>query len=88
MTRTSISSLFLLLIACEGNPSTPPSAPAPEAPTPPKEAPALSAKAPEAPIDLEAVPVEEDFELEAETTVNAGNLAATLDALEKELEAK
>ena len=72
----TISSVALLLFACDRG-----AAPAQEATT-------VATKAPEPPVDLESIAVEEDFEQEAETRVNTANLAATLDELEKEIDAQ
>ena len=97
MSSTPLRSLTTFFaIACESSAPAPASTPAPTptsapaaeaAPTPPVPPTQLAAKAP-APAALDGVPVEEDFEQEAETKVNAANLVATLDDLEKEIGAK
>ncbi|MFZ5889547.1 MAG: hypothetical protein ACOY0T_00615 [Myxococcota bacterium] len=74
-----------LLVACAKKAapeesSATPSAPVSSAPaTPPAPAPARAT------IDVEAVPVEEDFEEEAQKTLSASNLASQLDQIEKEI---
>ncbi len=79
----SLSGVALLLLACEREAP----APAPQAPpAPPQETTAVAPKAPETSVDLDSIAVEEDFEQEAETRVNAANLEATLDELEKEID--
>jgi hypothetical protein len=81
----SISSVALLLLACDrGAPPAEEAAPAAvqEAPT------TVATKAPEPSTFLDSIPVEEDFEQEAETRVNAATLGATLDELEKEIDAQ
>ena len=60
---------------------TPPAAPAPE---PPKPADVSAASA----VDVENLPVEEDFEEEAEKEVTAANLNQKLDEFEKEIVAE
>lgn len=45
----------------------------------------VAAAAPEAVIDVESLPVQEQFEQEAEREVDSKNLVAKLDELEKEI---
>ena len=60
--------------ATEQASATPPAAPAPVAATPP-------------PVDVDSLPVEEQFEADAEKELTAANLNAKLDELEKEINA-
>lgn len=72
----------LLVLACESK------TPAPAAEKPPTPTAATDtpiAKAPESTVDLESVPVEEDFEEQAATELSPANLEAKLDELEKEI---
>lgn len=81
----SISSVALLLLACDRDaPQAEQAAAAPAA----QEATAVATKAPEPSAPADSIAVEEDFEEEAETRVNAATLAATLDDLEKEIDAQ
>ncbi|HET7541757.1 MAG TPA: hypothetical protein VFK05_17905 [Polyangiaceae bacterium] len=75
------------LPACEKK-ETPPAvdSAAVSAPAPTPVAPSAVAEAPPA-IDVESLPVEEDFDAEAEKTVTLSNMNAQLDALEKEINA-
>lgn len=77
--------MLLLLSACKKEEPPPPSvavvAPAPAA-TSAEEA------AADPPVDLESLPVEEDFEEEAEKEVTAATLVKKLDELEKEIESE
>ncbi|HWO09720.1 MAG TPA: hypothetical protein VNN80_09585 [Polyangiaceae bacterium] len=88
MNRKLMLPLGLLVFACESKEPAPTPQPAAPPPAAPSSAAAKAettiAQAP-APVDLESVPVEEDFEQEAATQVDAKNLKATLDALEKEI---
>lgn len=80
----SIASVALLLLACDRN--APPAEQKGEANM--QETTTVATKAPEPSVDLDSIAVEEDFEQEAETRVNAASLAATLDELEKEIDAQ
>jgi hypothetical protein len=83
MISKSISSAALLLFAC--NREAPP---APQtSPAPVQETTTVATQAPEPSASVDPIAVEEDFEQEAETRVNAATLAATLDELEKEIDA-
>jgi hypothetical protein len=82
---------LVALVACEKKQETPaPTAndtPATQTPTP---APATPDKALAATttVDLEKVPVEEQFEKEVETEITAANFEQQLDSLEKEVKAQ
>ena len=84
MIRNSLCALavVLVVVGCEKK-----EAPAPVTDTP--AAPAAQAipvaAAAEPVIDLDTLPVEEEFEEEAEKEVTAANLVAKLDELEKEI---
>jgi hypothetical protein len=86
MIRRSIVILAtVLLLACKKE--EPPPAPAAE-PTPVATVPAAAPAAPAEPVvDLDKVPVEEDFEEEAEKEVTPATLLKTVDELEKEISA-
>lgn len=95
MSRVILCTASLLLAAaCSGEPR-PESEPAPEPALPPVT-PAAPAPAPiaeqQAAAELEPtpeeLPVQEDFETEAEQMVTLANYRAELDKLEKELDAK
>ena len=80
----SISSVAWLLFACDRD-----APPAPETSgASVQQATAVATKAPEPSAFIDSIPVEEDFEQEAETRVNAATLAATLDELEREIDAQ
>jgi hypothetical protein len=78
------------LVACkkeEPAPTPPPEevkvvAPAPQAPTMP------AAVAAEPVVDLDSLPVEEDFEEEAEKDITTANLSKKVEELEKEMSAE
>lgn len=75
-----------LLSACdkkEAPPADVTASPSAEAVAPPS--PLATAKAPAA-VDLNTLPVEEDFESEAETELTQANLSARLDQLDKEID--
>jgi hypothetical protein len=81
-----LTSLSLsLLPACEKKEAPPP--PATEAtPTPPAPAtPPTAAAVAEPVVDVSTLPVEEQYEAEAESEITATNVAAKLDELDKEL---
>ena len=87
MRHLALGFTLLALAACSKK--EPPAPPAPE-PTPTVAAPVASAPAPEPSAATAAapdVPVEEDFEDEANQTVTSQTLDAQLDALEKEIKA-
>jgi hypothetical protein len=78
-----------MLLGCEKKQETPaPSTDAPvvQAPTPAPAAPEKAMAATS--IDLEKVPVEEQFEKEVEAEVTPANFEQQLDALEKEVRAE
>ena len=81
---------LVMLLGCEKKEETPAptanEAPAAQTPTP---APAVPEKAMAATsIDLDKVPVEEQFEKEVEAEVTPANFEQQLDALEKEVRAE
>jgi len=81
-----LASALVVCAACskKEEPSAPPPAPAEtQAAAPPTP---TVAAATEAVVDLETVPVEEEFEEEAEKELTPANLVTKLDAVEKELE--
>jgi hypothetical protein len=84
----ALVALVVTSVACEKK-ETPPPADTGEKPstaaTPPAPPP-VAAAAPAA-IDLDSLPVEEEFEAEAEKEVTSANLNAKLDELEKEISA-
>ena len=82
-------SVCLTLAACDKKEAPPTSdSAAANAPVPaaPSAAPTVLAATPPV-IDLDSLPVEEDFEGEAEKTLTLTNLNTQLDALEKEINA-
>jgi hypothetical protein len=83
MNRKLILPLAVLCFACESKEPAPAAAPS-AAPAQPQAQTAI-ARDPAPAVDLDSVPVEEDFEQEAATQLDAKNLGATLDALEKEI---
>lgn len=92
MTRFIATLGLLTLVACSKKEAPPAPAPAPETPiaasvTPPSPSEAAAAPAPSASAAAADVPVEEDYEDEANLKVNAQTLDAQLDALEKEIKA-
>jgi hypothetical protein len=88
VSRSVVFALVALLAACsKQEPPAPEAAPVPTqapAPTPSAAAPVPSASVAATPED---VPVEEDFEDEAGSSVTAQTLDSQLDALEKEIKA-
>ena len=88
---TTVLCVGTLLLACGKSdrpvPQPEPRAPAPSAspaPDAPPDAPSEAKAAPTA----EELPIQEDFEQEAETRVTADNYSSELDAIEKALEAE
>jgi hypothetical protein len=68
-------------------------APAPTGDAPAAQAPSVAAAAPEkapsaAPLDMEKIPVEEQFESEVEAEITPANFEQQIDSLEKELKAE
>ena len=88
MMRPVIALSALLVAAALGcdKKETPPS---PTEAAPPTEAaqPATPPPAPEPVVDVDSLPVEEQYEAEAEKEITADNMTAKLDELEKELAA-
>ncbi len=86
--RLSLLGALVLLVSVACNKKETPAAPAPE--TAPATATAEAAAAPAAAepvVDVDSLPVEEQYEAEAEQEITASNLTAKLDELEKELAA-
>jgi hypothetical protein len=81
--------MFGALVACkkEEPAPAPPEQAAPVAP-PAQSSTMPAAVAAEPPIDLGSVPVEEDFEEEAEKDITASNVEKKVDELEKEMSAE
>ena len=78
---------LILCAACKKE--EPPPAPATETPAAPVSEAPKTAEVPAAPaVDVENLPVEEDFEEEAEKEVTAANLNQKLDEFEKEIAAE
>ena len=87
--RVSIAACALCacwLLAC-GNDERPPAEPAPVAPPPAAKAPEPAAAEPQDPT-ADELPLQEDFEPEAEQQINDVNFKAELDAIEKEMDAE
>lgn len=83
--KLTIGLLLVLVVACK---KEEPPAPSQVTVVPPAEpAPAATPAAAEPTVDLESVPVEEDFEEEAEKELTVANLPKRLDELEKEIDA-
>ena len=82
--------LLAALIGCEKKPD----APAPTSDTPAAQAPAAPVAPPEKPIpaatalDIEKIPVEEQFESEVEAEITPANFEQQIESLEKELKAE
>jgi hypothetical protein len=76
---------LLVLVGCEKKQEPPPQADTPvvQTPTPTPAAPVAATV-----IDLEKVPVEEQFEKEVESEVTPANFEQQLEALEKEVKAE
>jgi hypothetical protein len=84
----ALSALVLLSLAACDKKETAPTAPS-ESP-PPAAVPAPAAAAPAAAepvVDVATLPVEEQYEADAEKEITADNLSAKLDELEKEISA-
>lgn len=79
---------LLTLSACEKK-ETPAPAPETTAATPPAASavPAAAAPAPEPVVDVASLPVEEQYEADADKEITAANLSTKLDELEKEIAA-
>jgi hypothetical protein len=85
MKRWLVAAALMTLAACEKKEAPPPTTEAPAAPAPVAAAPAAPAAEPV--VDVATLPVEEQFEAEAEKQLTAENLSAKLDELEKEIAA-
>jgi hypothetical protein len=77
---------LLLLPGCERKEAPPTEVDKPAPVAAPAVTPSASKPA-EPVVDVDALPVEEEFESEAEKTITPANLNAQLDALEKEIDA-
>ena len=86
MKRAFIAIGWLVLAACDKKEAPATVEPAPVASAPAPAAPSAVAVAPPV-VDLESLPVEEDFEAEAEKELTLASLNAQLDALDKEISA-
>jgi hypothetical protein len=87
MTRTLLPVvLFLLLAACNKTEEPPPT----KVNLVPASSPTVSAKKkpPEPYVDLESMPVEQDYEEEAEKAITPKTLLKKVDELEKDVDAK
>jgi hypothetical protein len=88
MMHRAIALSALLVAAAVGCNKTETPAPTTEAPpATPAVQPTAPAPAPEPVIDADSLPVEEQYEAEAEKEITVDNLTAKLDELEKELAA-
>ena len=88
MRRLLALTVLLAATGCEKKeplPTTPVADAPAAAPVAPAEPPALAPTAPS--VDVASLPVEEQFEADAEKEITADNLSAKLDELEKELAA-
>ena len=87
----ALASLGLLsLTACDKKEAPAPAASEVAAATPPPAAPAAAvpaAAATEPVVDVSSLPVEEQYEADAEKEITADNVSAKLDELEKEISA-
>lgn len=88
LTFCSSALALLVLVGCEKKPEAPPQTDTPvvQTPTPAPATPDKPIAA--AVIDLEKVPVEEQFEKEVEAEVTPANFEQQLEALEKEVKAE
>jgi hypothetical protein len=75
---------FVAALGCDKKEAPPVPAEPPVAAAP---APASTPAAAEPVVDVDSLPVEEQYEAEAETEITAANLTAKLDELEKEISA-
>jgi hypothetical protein len=87
-----VAAVMLALSGCAKNEPEAPAAPveqaAPAAPAPePTAAPAPAPATPEREPTAEEVPVQQDFQAEAEQQINAKNLKTELDDLQKQIDA-
>ena len=79
---------MLSLSACEKKEAPPPAATeAAATPPPPTPPPAVPAAVAEPVVDVASLPVEEQYEADAEKEITADNVSAKLDELEKEIAA-
>ena len=85
MNRKLMLPLAMLCFACESKEPAPEALPTAAPPVAPAQAQTAIAREPAPAVDLDSVPVEEDFEQEAATQLDAKNLGAALDELEKEI---
>jgi hypothetical protein len=88
MKRTYCLALTLLaLAACDKKEEAPAATEQPSAAAVPAAAPSPVAAAAPAAVDVDSLPVEEEFEADAEKELTSANLNAKLDELEKEISA-
>jgi hypothetical protein len=87
MSRLGLLGALMLLVSVACNKKETPAEPAPEAAPATAVAAAAAPAAAEPVVDLDSVPVEEQYEAEAEKEITVDNLTAKLDELEKELAA-
>jgi len=85
--KLAFATVLMLFVACKKE--EPPPAPTEVNVVPTTQASTTTAAVPAEPvIDLDTLPVEEDFEDEAEKEVTTANLTKKLDELEKEISAE
>lgn len=79
---------LLTVVACDKKEAAPtaPEQPSADATPPAAAPPPVAAAAPPA-VDVDSLPVEEEFEADAEKELTSANLNAKLDELEKEINA-
>ena len=78
---------LLSLAACEKKEAPPPTEPVAATPPAASAVPAAAAPAVEPVVDVASLPVEEQYEADADKEITADNLTAKLDELEKEIAA-
>ncbi len=81
----ALVALTLTIGACDKKEEAPPPTPAADVTAAP--VPAAPAPAPAPVVDVASLPVDEQFEADAEKEISADNLTAKLDELEKEIAA-
>lgn len=78
--------LALAVFGCKRSEEVPPQTMEPaSAPQPAELSTTVAAAAPELPVNLETLAVEEDFEQEAEKEITMQNMTAKLDQLERQI---
>lgn len=88
--KLALAAILVSLVACKKEEKPAPTPPAEATPvaTAPQPATMPASVAAEPAIDLESLPVEEDFEEEAEKDITSANLSKKVDELEKEMAAE